>query len=113
MILSRIRNPNLPSMIYLENSPLPLRIVDNTTTPKSGNGSDSSSSNQPAPKSLFKIYNGAANLGSEYGYNRCETNFGSDCHYSMDKLLNMPTLRFWTAMQRFLKLKFTDGNLSF
>lgn len=109
MILSRIRSPHdkLPPMIYLEKhdheDKLKTPIFDNTTN---------SNSSEIRP-SLFKLYNNAANKGLEGGLSSCGEEFGRKCHYSMDKLLNMPTLRFWTAMQRFLKLKFTDGSISF
>jgi hypothetical protein len=100
MIISRIRNPTLPAMVYLENE---------DTKGRMGIGNETAAEVQGS-SSLFRIYNDAANEGFNYGSDKCQTRFGKECQYSMDKLLNMPTLRFWTAMQRLLRISFKDGD---
>jgi len=99
MIISRIRDPSLPAMLYVENDTNGLRS-DNTN-----NGS------ADANKSLLSVYNDAVDVGYSSGEEKCHEKYGKDCQYSMEKLLNMPTLRFWTAMQKLLRIQFKDGDL--
>ncbi|ODN03507.1 hypothetical protein Ocin01_03151 [Orchesella cincta] len=68
-------------------------------------GNETFSSTTP---SLLNIYTNAAENGASYGEKECENIYSKTCKYSMDKLLNMPIMKFWNKIQSKLRLKFDD-----
>lgn len=58
--------------------------------------------------SLFEMYNRAADEGQQHGYERCLHQYAKSCKYPIDRLLNMPVIRFWNALQSLLNLTFKD-----
>ncbi|CAG7786497.1 unnamed protein product [Allacma fusca] len=89
MVLQRIRNPELPVVSYEDDVPAVSR----------------------KPKSLFKVYNKAADHGMNYGENSCHQEFLKKCPYSIEKRLNMPVLRFWKALSTLLKFSIKDNTM--
>ncbi|CAL8114240.1 unnamed protein product [Orchesella dallaii] len=64
-------------------------------------------SSSPTP-SLLSIYTEAAENGAIYGEQKCDSTYFRTCKYSMDKLLNMPIMKFWNKIQSKLRLRFED-----
>ena len=86
MVLQRIRNPDLPSI-----------AMDEDVKPT-----------KKGQKSLYKIYNKAADKGMMDGEDACHQEFIKYCPYSIEKRLNMPVLRFWKALGSLLKFTVKD-----
>ncbi len=75
----------------------PLRVLDYQN--------DKTASTKP---SLFQLFSQAADDGKSLGRKICDTKYTKTCKYSIDKLLNMPMIKFWNNLQSKLRLKFTD-----
>ncbi|ODM99909.1 hypothetical protein Ocin01_06777 [Orchesella cincta] len=99
VLLRKIRNPHLPALVYLEGQ-------ENDVS--SSNSSSWFNPNSKQRTSLYELYNRAADEGQVNGYDKCEEQFTPTCQYPMEKLLNMPVIRFWNALQSVLKLSFKD-----
>ncbi|CAL8095081.1 unnamed protein product [Orchesella dallaii] len=101
VLLRRIRNPNLPALVYLE---------DHGNDASPSNSTSWFNQNSEQQTSLYELYNRAADDGQTDGYDKCEQQFSSTCQYPIEKLLNMPVIRFWNALQSILKLSFKDSS---
>lgn len=95
VILQRIRNPGLPSLAFNDaaQSNSSYLVMDDKKSQK---------------KSLFELYNEAADEGQLHGIDKCQQMFAHTCHYPIEKLLNMPVIKFWSALQTLLNLSFKD-----
>lgn len=58
--------------------------------------------------SLFQLYAKAVDDGASMGKQICNERYAVSCKYSIEKLLNMPVIKFWNKLQSKLRLKFED-----
>lgn len=104
VILQRIRNPGLPSLAYNDGKSHADASQSNSSYLLMGD-------HKSQKKSLFELYNDAADEGQVYGIDKCQQKFADTCHYPTEKLLNMPVIKFWSALQTLLNLSFKDSSI--
>lgn len=78
--------------------------------PEYGHNNYQFSRRRNAPVSSFDLYKQSYEDGSTFGAKKCAELYDKVCKYSMDKLLNMPVLKFWNKLQSNLQLKFEDAS---